>query len=253
MNFHTFGDPTQPAVLLIHGVLTPWQIWNSQIETFRRSCFTIAVALDAHEEDADSDFLSVENEAEKIEAYCLTHLGQQLHAVCGLSMGGVIAYKLWCRRKLSITNLILDGAPLLPMGRLAASVMTSNYLSIIHKSQKRDPRVLASFKRNFLPEEYLGSYLRFADRMSDSSVRNMLSSVCSSKIEAKSPDPATRILFLHGTTMNEIVSKRAAHRLQQIHPQTQIHCFKGCSHCQKAIYSPDEWLDVVQEFLQQAV
>ena len=28
MQFHTSGDPQKPPMLLIHGVLTPWQIWE---------------------------------------------------------------------------------------------------------------------------------------------------------------------------------------------------------------------------------
>ena len=28
MIFHTFGDNHNLAILLIHGVLTPWQIWE---------------------------------------------------------------------------------------------------------------------------------------------------------------------------------------------------------------------------------
>ena len=37
MNFHTFGDESKPVILLIHGVLTPWQVWETQIEHFIRS------------------------------------------------------------------------------------------------------------------------------------------------------------------------------------------------------------------------
>ncbi len=28
MNIHTFGDKNNKAVILIHGMLTPWQMWQ---------------------------------------------------------------------------------------------------------------------------------------------------------------------------------------------------------------------------------
>lgn len=34
MNFHTFGNKEGSAVILIHGMLTPWQIWNKAAEEF---------------------------------------------------------------------------------------------------------------------------------------------------------------------------------------------------------------------------
>ena len=35
MLVHKFIDGKKPVMVLIHGVLTPWQIWTPQIESFR--------------------------------------------------------------------------------------------------------------------------------------------------------------------------------------------------------------------------
>ena len=48
MIFHTFGDDHNPAILLIHGVLTPWQIWEDAIRQFSKESCVIVPALDAH-------------------------------------------------------------------------------------------------------------------------------------------------------------------------------------------------------------
>lgn len=34
MLIHTFGSNNGKAVLLLHGMLTPWQIWNEAIACF---------------------------------------------------------------------------------------------------------------------------------------------------------------------------------------------------------------------------
>lgn len=60
MNFHTFGDSRNPAILLIHGVQCPWQIWQTQIDHFAKSYHVIVPALNGHEEELKSEYISLE-------------------------------------------------------------------------------------------------------------------------------------------------------------------------------------------------
>ena len=48
MIFHTYGDKGNKAVVLIHGMLTPWQIWNTAAERFSKDHYVIVPELDAH-------------------------------------------------------------------------------------------------------------------------------------------------------------------------------------------------------------
>lgn len=249
MRFHEFGDRSNPIIVLIHGVLTPWQMWEEQIAFFKERYFLIIPALDAHVEEEPCEYISVVQEAKSIEDYVISHYGNQVYAVCGLSMGGAIANVLFGNQKLQIEHLILDGAPLVPTNSLITKIMTSSYLNIIHQSQKRDPKVLQNFKKNFLPEKYLGSYLKFADTMSDNSVKNMLSSVGESRVCVCENVHNTRILFLHGTKGNEILAKISANRIAKQYPGTIVRCFKGYAHGELAIYKANEWVETVNSFI----
>ena len=51
MIFHTFGNKENKAVVLIHGVLTPWQIWNTAIDKFRSRYYVVVTELDGHTEN----------------------------------------------------------------------------------------------------------------------------------------------------------------------------------------------------------
>ncbi|MCH5206955.1 MAG: alpha/beta hydrolase [Oscillospiraceae bacterium] len=249
MVFHTFGDKNNGAVVLIHGVLTPWQIWERQIEFFKEKYFVVVPALDGHIEEQASEYLSVDDEAEKIENYINKELGGSVFAVCGLSMGGVIANRLFERNNIKLRKLVLDGAPLVKISSLSNKVMTVSYKSIIHKSKNRDAKTLESFKRDFLPERFLTSYLKFADTMSDSTIENMIRSVSeTTPLPRENPDN-TEIMFLHGTKGNEVYSKKAAKMLKQFYPELVIRCFDGFKHAELAIYQPDKWLDTVDPFL----
>lgn len=248
MNFKTFGDPKNKIMVLIHGVMTPWQIWQKQADEFMRHYFVIIPVLDAHDEECPSEFVSLEDEARKIEDYILENYGDRVYALCGLSMGGAIANVIFGNGRLKVDRLVFDGAPLIPLNKLMIKMMTASYLSILHGSQKRDERTLENFKKNFLPEEYLESFLKFTDTMSDESMKNIVNSALSGKMTEKG-DKDTRILFFHGTKGNEAAAKRSAALVKGFYPNTEVCCLKGYAHCELCVYKTDDWIERVEKFL----
>jgi pimeloyl-ACP methyl ester carboxylesterase len=89
MNFHTFGNKEGSAVILIHGMLTPWQIWNKAAEEFSGTHYVIVPELDGHTENEKSTVISIEDEAQKICGYIKRELGGEVFLLAGLSMGGM--------------------------------------------------------------------------------------------------------------------------------------------------------------------
>ena len=248
MIFHVFGNAKNPAVLLIHGVLTPWQIWEDAIDCFSKEYCVIAPALDAHTEEEQTAFESVDREAALIEEYIVKNHGGKLFLVSGLSMGGLIAAKLAAKSSMTIETLVLDGAPLTKVSGIAAKIMQSSYLGIIRRSKKRDPKIIKSFKKTFLPEKYLEPYLKIADNMTDESIRNMIGSVCEG-FDFVPYHPDMKILFMHGTKGNEYISGKAAEKLKKMNPQTEIRCYKNYAHAQLACFEPQKWINEVTDFM----
>ncbi|MBQ3969818.1 MAG: alpha/beta hydrolase [Clostridia bacterium] len=248
MIFHTFGNKGSKIIILIHGMLSPWQIWQPAADRFAKDYYVIVPELDAHTEDEASQFHSIENEAEQIKDYLQKHCGTKVFAVCGLSMGGRIAAVLAGDPEVAADCLVLDGAPLMPVPGVLKNIMKNSYLNIIRKSKKRDPKVIDSFKRNFLPEKHLENYLKIADNMEEQSVINIIDSVFS-EFEFKKYDESCKILFMHGTKGNESVSKKAAIKLKSVNPQTEIRCYKGYAHARLACFEEEKWIDEVCGFI----
>ena len=91
--------------------------------------------------------------------------------------------------------------------------------------------------------------MKIADLMSDKSIENIVNSVfAGGKIEGV--NNKSRILFIHGTKGNELLSKRSAKLMKRHYPDTEVVCFKGDVHCYKVIYQPQKWIKVVNDFLQ---
>ena len=249
MIFHTFGDQKNKVILLIHGMLTPWQIWEDVASHFSKDYYVVVPELDGHTGDATSQFLSVESEAEQIREYALQNFNGKIHGLCGLSMGGRIAAVLAGMEGVKIQYLVLDGAPLATIPGFLRNIMKKNYLSIIDKSRQRVPKVIENCKRVFLPERYLENFLKIADHIEEQSVKNIIDSVFSS-FAYKIYDCDMKILFMHGTKGNEMVSRKAAVKMKKANPQTEIRCFKGYAHAQLACFEINKWIKEVSGFIE---
>ena len=249
MRFHEFGDCNKQKMILIHGILTPWQLWKPMIDYFSKDYYVIVPALDGHVEEEESEFESIEDEARQMEEYYISKYGREVFAVCGISIGGAIAHVLWKNQRIRIHNLVLDGAPLVTSNAMVTKVMTRKYLDLVHKSKERDAVTLEECRNTFLPEEYMESYLKFIDRMEDSTIINIIRSVSQSRLDRNIHAETTNVLYSYGTEDQDIASKRSAFQLVTYYPYTLLVCFKGCGQCYKAIYKPTEWIDMVDRFV----
>ena len=184
MIFHTYGNKENKAVVLIHGMLTPWQIWNTTIEKFSNDYYVVVPELDAHTEEMPTVFNSVEEEAEQIREYIVKELNGQVFLLAGLSMGGRIAATLAKNEDLNIENMVLDGAPLDKANGLMRAVTKASYKSIITKSKKHDAKIMEQAKKDFLPEEMLPYYIKIAENN-----RFGILGIFHSKVQERYEDP----------------------------------------------------------------
>ena len=249
MNFYTFGSESAPVMLLIHGVICPWQIWDDVAARYQNDYRVIVVELDGHTQDAPTEFVSVGQEAQRIEDWLLENGMGELDTVFGLSMGGGIAGLLWQNGRIAIKNLVLDGAPLVPAGRFVTGIITGFYTDIIRKSQQRDPKTLENCKKNFLPEKYLEKYLKVADNMSEPVMKNVTLSICANALSKGLSTDSMRILYLYGTGSSEMLSKKSVKFLKKYYPQVRLLCSKGTGHAELFCYHPQEWITAVDAFL----
>ena len=249
MNFYTFGSESAPVMLLIHGVICPWQIWDDVAAHYQNDYRVIVVELDGHTQDAPTEFVSVAQEARRIEDWLLENGLGETDVVCGLSMGGGIAGLLWQNGRIAIKHLVLDGAPLVPAGRFVTGIITGFYTDIIRKSQRRDPKTLENCKKNFLPEKYLETFLKVADNMSEPVMKNVTLSICANALSKGLPTDGMRILYLYGTGSSEMLSRKSVKFLKKYYPQVRLLCSKGMGHAELLCYHPQEWITAVDAFL----
>lgn len=84
--------------------------------------------------------------------------------------------------------------------------------------------------------------------MEETSIANMIDSVFEG-FSYKKMNSDCRILFMHGTKGNEVVSRKAAIRMKEVNPQTDIKCYKGYAHAYLACFEPQKWIGEVSKWL----
>ncbi len=108
MEFLTYGEKSNPAILLIHGMgCTAEKSFSSARKKLERRYHVIMPCLDGYDGTSGA-FHSIAEQAEKIAAYLKETDTERLHMVLGMSMGGFIAMVLLCKYAVTTNTFILD-------------------------------------------------------------------------------------------------------------------------------------------------
>lgn len=119
MKFETLGNPSQPAVLLIHGSLCSAVSSRRFGSKLAEDYYVIMPTLDGH--DGDSVYTSAREQAVKILQYLMEQGVERLAMLHGTSMGAVVALEMLHQndvlealrseetRGLTIDRCVLDG------------------------------------------------------------------------------------------------------------------------------------------------
>ncbi|MHB8130648.1 MAG: alpha/beta fold hydrolase [Mobilitalea sp.] len=140
MRFYEFGEDNEKTLLLVHGMATTWKMsFSSLIQEASKYYHLIVVALDGHNEEEKTEFISLEEEAKKIEEYLINKHCGKLHAGYGSSLGGTIVLQILANQKIEITKTILDSPYASDYGflsSLATKIMTTLSMKMISGESK---------------------------------------------------------------------------------------------------------------------
>lgn len=250
MKFLEFGNPVKKKIILIHGFQVPWQVWKPQIDYFSQKYYVIVPILDGHNPIEKSTFTSVQKEAEEIEKYYIEQYGNQIFAICGMSMGGSIASTLWANGKLHIEKLFLDGAPLVRQSKMLTVLLTNQYISLTRKTRQRDVKTLNMCEKTFIPKPYMQCFLQMMDAMNNETIKNGVTSVGQFQLPNNVKRDNIDVIYYHGTKLNEMLAKKSAKYLKKHYPQAKIVCLKGYSHGELVLRHPEQYIKLVEEFLE---
>lgn len=133
MKVYEFGAENAPAVLLLPGTCCHWKgNFGHVIPLLEDDCRVLCVSYDGFEETERTEFSTMLEETEKIEAYVREHCGGHIRAAYGCSLGGSFVGLLAARWNIRMDYGILGGSDLDQSSKLAAKLQTELLVPLIY-------------------------------------------------------------------------------------------------------------------------
>lgn len=163
-------------------------------------------------------------------------------------MGGVIASILISNNILHFQRAILESAPLVPMNKLILCFWKKGQINQVRNIKKRNPKTLKQYK-NMYPDNLFDDVIKLIDSVDEKTILNF----CNSTFAYQMPDNINidnmKVVYLHGTTTMEMLSKNSAKFLKKNYPQIEIKAFKNYNHCELSVNHPQRYIEEVEKIL----
>lgn len=249
MEILEYGNPKNNKIILIHGFESPYQIWNDYIEYYKKEYCVIVPILTGHNINENKDFETFDKCVKELEDYYIYKYGNKVFTVYGMSMGGVFASVLWQNRNIKIDKLIMESSPLLGFGNMMMKILTKQYLTITHKAQARDRKTVRQAVNSMVTEDKLDIFMELLDHISDTTITNYIREIGKHKFSNDINIPETKIYYLYGGKINEILFKKVARFIEKNYKNAETICLDGKGHCEDALLNPKEHIKVLNKVL----
>ena len=255
MNFHEFGDPRSPAVMLVHGAGNAWWSFLRQARALEGRFRVILPTLDGHAEECGEEYVSTEDEAHKLLEYVDSQCGGGLFLLGGVSLGGQIVMEMLGQRPDVARHAIVDGALCIPQPAMARACSAWAALLWPLMFGRTACRLQMWALRTFFPDEMRfppeleRRYVEDVPRLSRRALRAVYRTYMGSyRLKDAIGASGADIEFWYGEREMRCV-KESASLLASKAPRCRVREAKGCGHGTLAVYRPDEWLSFASGML----
>ena len=251
MKVYSFGAETAPVILLLPGTCCHWKgnfgtVLPMLTDTFRVLC----VSYDGFDETERTEFPTMLEETEIIEAYIRDNCGGHIRAAYGCSLGGSFVGLLAARQNIRMDYGILGSSDLDQASPFAASMQTKLLLPLIYPLI-RDGQFKSRFLQKRLKKRQaeMGDYVQaFIDMLGGGrpyvtmqSCKNQFYSDIVTPLPDKIDVPGTEIHIFYALKMGE--KYRA--RYEQHFARPIIH-EQDLQHEELLACHPKEWAALVK-------
>ena len=235
MEFHSYGNQTNPTLILLPGLGVSHEIFLPLVELLKDRFFIVTAEVDGFLLGKPSRFTSVDDQAAQAIQYVQEHLGGKLDVAYGLSLGGKILSRILERNEITVNHAVMDAAPLLPLPKWTVGPLryyqAFNVWTCYHWT---------GFWRWLFHSHYFDTLLDEVKKVFPSdrtrAVLEGYKSVYTNKLEFISgPD----IHYWYGTK-EAFVAKPQAKHLLSLCPDAHVEVFPKMNHGQLLVDHPEE-------------
>ena len=251
MKVYAFGEETKPVILLLPGTCCDWKgNFGAVIPLLQADYRVLCVSYSGFDASEHTEFTTMLEETEKIEAYIREHCGGRVRAAYGCSLGGSFVGLLAARQNIHMDVGILGSSDLDQASAFTAKLETALLVPLIYPLI-RDGKFGLRFLQNRLKkrEEEMGDYVRAFMSMfggarpyiTEKSCKNQFYSDLVTPLPDKIDVPGTQIHIFYALKMGE--KYRARYEQHFAHPV--IH-EQDLQHEELLACYPERWAQLVK-------
>ncbi|MFD3156877.1 alpha/beta fold hydrolase [Haloimpatiens sp. FM7330] len=255
MKFHEFGDPENQHIMLIHGGGNAWWNYLRQARKLSEKYHVILPTLDGHGEEFATDYISTEDTADKLLSYIQKNCNGKLFALCGVSLGGQIVIELLSRKADLVQKAIIDGSVCYPVPNVKrfciANVKLFRSFLFSKKACKFELAAMSKMlpQKMLYPKEIQELYLQDLPRLRKETLYAMYRTYMNYSIKDSLRECQADVMYWYGEKEMKCV-KKSAKLFQSYVKNCKIYEAKDYGHGYLAVYLPEEWLELAQNFFE---
>ncbi|MFU0832005.1 MAG: Alpha/beta hydrolase [Oscillospiraceae bacterium] len=246
MKFKELGKPENPVVILLHGEGLSWWSTESAARLLMTKYRVIMPILDGHGEDAETEFDSIENSAEKLIHFVDRSCGGRIFALCGFSLGAQIAAQVLAERSDIAEYAVLESALVQPGHSRAREIPKTLIRVFLHFMRLHWFSDLQA-KMKSVPRELLEQYYRDVQKISMPSLIHILNSRRNFHIPVTLKDTRAKVLVLVGSR-ETIEMKFSCGLLKKAIPNSRMVVARGMRHGELSISHSQEYVRLLEEW-----
>lgn len=254
MKVYPFGEENAPAILLLPGTCCHWKgNFGHVIPLLAREYRVLCVSYDGFDETENTEFPTMTEETEKIEAYIREHCGGHIRAAYGCSLGGSFVGLLAARRNIHMDYGILGSSDLDQASPFAAKLQTNLLLPLIYPVI-RDGEFKSRFLQKRLEKRaaempaYVAAFMEMLGGkrpyVTEQSCKNQFYSDLVTPLPEKIAVPGTEIHVFYALKMGERYRERYERHF--VHPVLHE---QNLQHEELLACYPEKWAQLVKSII----
>ncbi len=240
-----FGKQNSDVILLLHGGGLSWWIYREVAQKLAEQYHVVLPVLDGHA-DSDTPFTTIEENAARLISYIDTHLGGQVLAIGGLSLGGQIAVEMLSQRKNICRYAFLESTLVKPMKLTAALIGPTFGISYGLIKRKWFAKLQADFLG--IPEPMFDDYYRDTCKISKADMIAFLKANSLYTIKPGLSETEAKVKIAAGSKEQKRI-RDSVKLLHEAIPGSRTEILPGLRHGDLSINHPQRYARMLTEWI----
>ena len=240
-----FGQQNGAAVMLLHGGGLSWWNYREVAKLLEKDYRVVLPVLDGHA-GSGAAFTSIADNAERLTAYIDEHLGGQVTALGGLSLGGQVALEMLSRRPDICRYALIESAPVKPSRLTHGLIGPAFGMSYGLVKQRWFARMQADYLG--IPRGLFEDYFRDTCAITKGDMIAFLKANCVYECRPGLAETTAKVKFVAGAKEQGKILD-SARLLCRTVPGSELEILPGLRHGELSLNRPEQYTTILMEWM----